>query len=233
MGNTYSEEQPHHKYYKPTGMYENVSWKISTVKKKVKNKKMAPLYPPQEEKTTEAREECPICMNYFPTINRTNCCDQFICSECYLQISPDNPNWQTKCPFCKQPNLSIIYTGKRSETELEQDEKEEQKVIEAQIKALKEQDKKKLGEIIQDNEERRQQREQEKEQETSQEDIPSIGNERNGNFNHFQSVNQTADINDLLLQEAIRRSMEDSNETQNRVTNNELDLALQFLMNQN
>src|SRR5439155_5632312 len=77
--------------------------------------------------------ECPICFLYYPPyLNRTRCCDQAICSECFVQIKrpdphppeheqPDpnappltpaereaQPDGQlvsevATCPFCKQP----------------------------------------------------------------------------------------------------------------------------------
>ena len=81
--------------------------------------------------------ECPICFLYYPPyLNRTRCCDQTICSECFVQIkrpdphppehaepsSPDvgqptsEPNTDgdlvsepATCPFCKQPEFGISY----------------------------------------------------------------------------------------------------------------------------
>ncbi|KAL1967014.1 hypothetical protein VTN77DRAFT_3538 [Rasamsonia byssochlamydoides] len=85
--------------------------------------------------------ECPICFLYYPPyLNRTRCCDQPICSECFVQIKrPDphppehgehNPNatsseggaggnndgeWQlvsepAACPFCVQPEFGVTYS---------------------------------------------------------------------------------------------------------------------------
>ncbi|KAL9093729.1 MAG: hypothetical protein Q9159_000030 [Coniocarpon cinnabarinum] len=80
--------------------------------------------------------ECPICFLYYPPyLNRTRCCDQSICSECFVQIKrpdphppehtdpsspPENRNPQAldgtdlvcepaTCPFCKMPELGITY----------------------------------------------------------------------------------------------------------------------------
>ena len=37
--------------------------------------------------------ECPICFLYYPPyLNRTRCCDQPICSECFVQIKRPNPH---------------------------------------------------------------------------------------------------------------------------------------------
>ncbi|QSS62677.1 C2H2 zinc finger domain-containing protein [Histoplasma capsulatum] len=78
--------------------------------------------------------ECPICFLYYPPyLNRTRCCDQWICSECFVQIkradphlpeheqrdpnspSPDRPDGQlisepAGCPFCVQPDFGVSYT---------------------------------------------------------------------------------------------------------------------------
>ncbi|PHH79586.1 hypothetical protein CDD82_2307 [Ophiocordyceps australis] len=83
-------------------------------------------------------EECPICfLSYPPYINSTRCCDQPICSECFVQIKraephlpehhPDgqarNPNdtlnpedppemlisEPSSCPYCQQPEFGVTY----------------------------------------------------------------------------------------------------------------------------
>lgn len=77
--------------------------------------------------------ECPICfLTYPPYLNHTRCCDQAICSECFVQIKrPDphypeghnesdpNPNPEETagmlvsepacCPYCTQPNFGVTY----------------------------------------------------------------------------------------------------------------------------
>ncbi|MCJ1250801.1 SNF1-interacting protein [Trapelia coarctata] len=82
--------------------------------------------------------ECPICFLYYPPyLNRTRCCDQAICSECFVQIKrpdphqpehadptnpyPPNPepadlksenvlvSEPAACPFCVQPEFGITY----------------------------------------------------------------------------------------------------------------------------
>ncbi|KAL4888102.1 protein sip5 [Aspergillus ambiguus] len=84
--------------------------------------------------------ECPICFLYYPPyLNRTRCCDQPICSECFVQIkrpdphppehgdadpnapaesgegeSPENQEGQlvmepAACPFCVQPEFGVTY----------------------------------------------------------------------------------------------------------------------------
>ncbi|PWY72523.1 C2H2 zinc finger protein [Aspergillus sclerotioniger CBS 115572] len=83
--------------------------------------------------------ECPICFLYYPPyLNRTRCCDQPICSECFVQIKrpdphppehgdanpdsapadggehPESQDCQlvsepSACPFCVQPEFGVTY----------------------------------------------------------------------------------------------------------------------------
>jgi hypothetical protein len=79
--------------------------------------------------------ECPICFMFYPPyLNRTRCCDQPICSECFVQIKrpdphppehgdpndanstalPNSEEFQlvsevATCPFCKTPEFGITY----------------------------------------------------------------------------------------------------------------------------
>ncbi|RPA92619.1 hypothetical protein L873DRAFT_159152 [Choiromyces venosus 120613-1] len=78
--------------------------------------------------------ECPICFLYYPPhLNKTRCCDQEICSECFVQIKrpdphlpehhddPNNPSSSNSspdqlisepatCPFCVEPEFGVIYS---------------------------------------------------------------------------------------------------------------------------
>lgn len=79
--------------------------------------------------------ECPICFMYYPPfLNRTRCCDQDICSECFVQIKradphiPENHDTPAEerpepsstseqlvsepatCPFCKQSDFGVTYS---------------------------------------------------------------------------------------------------------------------------
>lgn len=79
--------------------------------------------------------ECPICFLYYPPyLNRTRCCDQTICSECFVQIKRPDPHppehadpsiplpepkplaeaeqlvsESAMCPFCKQSEFGVSY----------------------------------------------------------------------------------------------------------------------------
>ncbi|KZM27021.1 SNF1-interacting protein [Ascochyta rabiei] len=77
--------------------------------------------------------ECPICFLYYPPyLNSTRCCDQPICSECFVQIKRPDPHppehhgeepapsaepqeeiqlvsEPAACPFCVQPEFGVTY----------------------------------------------------------------------------------------------------------------------------
>ncbi|KAI0957131.1 hypothetical protein AcW1_005621 [Taiwanofungus camphoratus] len=61
--------------------------------------------------------ECPICFLYYPhNINHSRCCDQAICTECFVQIKRADPTTThlvsepASCPYCVQENFGIVYT---------------------------------------------------------------------------------------------------------------------------
>ncbi|KAL0947101.1 hypothetical protein HGRIS_013239 [Hohenbuehelia grisea] len=61
--------------------------------------------------------ECPICFLYYPpNINRSRCCDQAICTECFVQIKRNEPTTThlvsepAACPYCVQENFGVVYT---------------------------------------------------------------------------------------------------------------------------
>ncbi|CAO2648022.1 Nn.00g089440.m01.CDS01 [Neocucurbitaria sp. VM-36] len=77
--------------------------------------------------------ECPICFMFYPPyLNKTRCCDQPICSECFVQIKRPDPHppehhgdaesppaepqeeiqlvsEPAACPFCVQPEFGVTY----------------------------------------------------------------------------------------------------------------------------
>lgn len=86
----------------------------------------------------KAATECPICFLYYPPyLNKTRCCDQPICSECFVQIKrpephppehehndPSNPappptdanvdpeslvSEPAACPYCQQAEFGVTY----------------------------------------------------------------------------------------------------------------------------
>ncbi|KAI1497930.1 hypothetical protein F5X99DRAFT_420958 [Biscogniauxia marginata] len=77
--------------------------------------------------------ECPLCLMYYPPyLNRTRCCCQIICSECFVQIKRPDPHHPehhgeengsdapqeqsddlimepAKCPYCTQTEFGVTY----------------------------------------------------------------------------------------------------------------------------
>ena len=55
--------------------------------------------------------ECPICFLYYPSnINRARCCDQPICTDCFVQLKRNQETWNSvTCPFCVQDDFGIVY----------------------------------------------------------------------------------------------------------------------------
>lgn len=76
--------------------------------------------------------ECPICFLYYPKwINYSRCCNQAICSECFVQIKRLDPHYPhdteeeiqnglkndpnllisepASCPYCATPNFGVTY----------------------------------------------------------------------------------------------------------------------------
>ncbi|GAA5945108.1 Sip5p [Sporobolomyces koalae] len=61
--------------------------------------------------------ECPICFLYYPpNMVHTRCCDQPICTECFVQIKRAEPtpthleSEPAACPFCMEVNFGCVYT---------------------------------------------------------------------------------------------------------------------------
>ncbi len=81
----------------------------------------------------KAATDCPICfLSYPPYLNHTRCCDQEICSECFVQIKRPDPHFPEGhnendpnrnpeetagllvseaacCPYCTQPDFGVTY----------------------------------------------------------------------------------------------------------------------------
>ncbi|BGP53889.1 hypothetical protein JCM8202_006082 [Rhodotorula sphaerocarpa] len=60
--------------------------------------------------------ECPICFLYYPSnMVHTRCCDQPICTECFVSIKRADPtpthleSEPAACPFCMETNFGCIY----------------------------------------------------------------------------------------------------------------------------
>ncbi|KAF8528211.1 hypothetical protein BU17DRAFT_15725, partial [Hysterangium stoloniferum] len=71
---------------------------------------------PSEASVYRGAVECPICFLYYPpNINRSRCCDQAICTECFVQIKRAEPTTThlvsepAACPYCVQDSFGVTY----------------------------------------------------------------------------------------------------------------------------
>ncbi|KAJ3367181.1 SNF1-interacting protein [Allomyces arbusculus] len=54
--------------------------------------------------------ECPICFLFYPSnINKSVCCDQPICTECFVQIKRPDADHPADCPYCVHPGFAVVY----------------------------------------------------------------------------------------------------------------------------
>lgn len=148
MGSGLSKKDPNSpesKFNTLTGLYPECSWDPKLVKKMVLERKLAPIYPGSEntseniESLEKILEECPICFLYYPSLNRSGCCRQGICTECFLQVK-SSLTASVSCPFCNRAKYSIYYSGPLSKEEKVRELEEQQKVTELQIKLQIEQE---------------------------------------------------------------------------------------------
>ncbi|XP_027341820.1 E3 ubiquitin-protein ligase DA2L-like isoform X2 [Abrus precatorius] len=133
------------KYTRPQGLYNHKDVDHKKLRKLILESKLAPCYPGNEESAYD-REECPICFQYYPSLNRSRCCTKSICTECFLQMKVPNSTRPTQCPFCKTANYAVEYRGVKSKEEKGLEQIEEQRVIEAKIRMRQQE--------LQDDEER-------------------------------------------------------------------------------
>eukprot|EP01125_Pyxidicula_operculata_P016544 TRINITY_DN56_c9_g1_i1.p1 TRINITY_DN56_c9_g1~~TRINITY_DN56_c9_g1_i1.p1 ORF type:complete len:225 (-),score=47.48 TRINITY_DN56_c9_g1_i1:200-874(-) len=206
MGNVFKNDiNPD--YLKPSNIYDPqaIKWDPKLMRKLILDKKVAPFFPSQEQPSGET-EECPICLLYYTGgLNRSKCCKKGVCTECYFAIRPPSPT-RVDCPFCQQANFTACYLGPLSVEERKKIEEEEIKVRELEQKALKE------------REEQKKKEEEEKEKAKANKTITTTTTTTTTNetetFNIIEDPepNFDDDLEILMLNEAIRRSMLESNE---------------------
>ncbi|KAL1748132.1 hypothetical protein HDZ31DRAFT_60666 [Schizophyllum fasciatum] len=98
----------------------NTAFRVESSSSSLRSSKRPPLT--KESAKNEAAiyrgaVECPICFLYYPpNINHSRCCDQAICTECFVQIKRAEPTTThvvsepAACPYCVQENFGIVYT---------------------------------------------------------------------------------------------------------------------------
>jgi len=139
MGNSSNKSKLDPDLLKTRGLYPQRDWDERSLKKMVQKGKIAPFYQGMTEaQSGSALEECPICMLWYDALNRSNCCQKPICSECYLQVHRKIPEHIELCPFCKTPEYQITFRGPLTDEEKSIIEQEDQKVLEASIRMRQE-----------------------------------------------------------------------------------------------
>lgn len=70
----------------------------------------------REDKAYLGALECPICFLYYPpNINTSRCCQQPLCTECFVQIKRAEATTThlesepASCPFCVETDFGVIY----------------------------------------------------------------------------------------------------------------------------
>eukprot|EP01115_Flamella_aegyptia_P012268 TRINITY_DN60570_c0_g2_i2.p1 TRINITY_DN60570_c0_g2~~TRINITY_DN60570_c0_g2_i2.p1 ORF type:complete len:129 (-),score=18.73 TRINITY_DN60570_c0_g2_i2:50-436(-) len=110
------------KHCVPLGLYPSCNWDNKTIKKLILEKKLAPIFDGIEEnENNEPLDECPICFYFYPYLNKSSCCKQPICTECYMQIK-GTPKNEGSCPYCNNEGFNVDYCGAKSTEEREQEE---------------------------------------------------------------------------------------------------------------
>eukprot|EP00803_Ostreobium_quekettii_P002900 evm.model.scf_783.4 EVM.evm.TU.scf_783.4 scf_783:47953-54365(+) len=102
------------------------------IRKLVVKGRLAPFYPGLDD-SVDGREleECPICFLFHRRLNRSRCCGQRICSECFVQIKTATGSYLgSLCPFCKAQDFGVEVCGPKTDGERQQERLDEQRVQE-------------------------------------------------------------------------------------------------------
>jgi hypothetical protein len=84
MGNKGSKTDK--KFMKLKGLYPKCEWDQNSIEKLIHSKQISPLYEGKDF-IQQNTDECPICLLFYEGgMNISKCCNQRLCSECYLQI---------------------------------------------------------------------------------------------------------------------------------------------------
>jgi len=99
----------------PSGLYGSCQWEDKAIRRLIADGRIAARLKGEEclDSTSGATEECPICFLLYTDINTTTCCNASMCTECYLQVSPQKEK-QSTCPFCNCVNFSVVLAKKKN-----------------------------------------------------------------------------------------------------------------------
>ncbi|PWN43109.1 hypothetical protein IE81DRAFT_366102 [Ceraceosorus guamensis] len=78
----------------------------------------------EEDTVGRPATECPICFLTFPaSLNRTRCCGQPICTECFVQIKRADANHTNppssepaSCPYCMTNEFGVVYSPRSKQS---------------------------------------------------------------------------------------------------------------------
>jgi hypothetical protein len=115
-------------------LYDSCQWEEKAIRKLIGDGRIAARLRGGEDRNNESERECPICFLQYSQINVTKCCHATICTECYLQVRPQKEKHST-CPFCNNGRLQVTIAKQMGAEQIQERETEEQRVIEARIRA--------------------------------------------------------------------------------------------------
>eukprot|EP00568_Trieres_chinensis_P000199 CAMPEP_0183304100 /NCGR_PEP_ID=MMETSP0160_2-20130417/9307_1 /TAXON_ID=2839 ORGANISM="Odontella Sinensis, Strain Grunow 1884" /NCGR_SAMPLE_ID=MMETSP0160_2 /ASSEMBLY_ACC=CAM_ASM_000250 /LENGTH=197 /DNA_ID=CAMNT_0025467093 /DNA_START=225 /DNA_END=815 /DNA_ORIENTATION=+ len=118
----------------PSGLYESCQWEDKAIRRLIGDGKLAARLKGNDSRTNPGDRECPICFLHYSQVNLTTCCKAALCTECYLQVRPQRQK-DCPCPFCNRPKVTITVAEDMRGSDVTKRDREEQKVIEAQIRA--------------------------------------------------------------------------------------------------
>ncbi|KAF0901496.1 hypothetical protein E2562_003483 [Oryza meyeriana var. granulata] len=121
------------RYTRPQGLYPHPDIDLKKLRRLILEAKLAPCYPGSDDPRADL-DECPICFLFYPSLNRSKCCAKGICTECFLQMRTPTSCRPTQCPYCKMASYAVEYRGVKTMEEKGNEQIEEQRVIEAQIR---------------------------------------------------------------------------------------------------
>jgi len=225
MGNLLGKKEGDITQLSPNELYTHCDWDVRVVRKLISDKKMAPLSRGRVDPSDvqEGYEECPICFLYYTGgLNRSKCCKKGICTECYLQVR--RPNQPTNCPFCNHSQYIVSFTGPLSRDEIAKEMKEQRKVQELKVQMRNdeiERDKAredaKRSKLSKPNSNLQSAIEHSQLPPISEEGASGSSSVTPSPFDKLINNPSEADLEELMLMEAIRLSLENRgvNSTQN------------------
>eukprot|EP01029_Cantina_marsupialis_P029535 TRINITY_DN781810_c0_g1_i1.p1 TRINITY_DN781810_c0_g1~~TRINITY_DN781810_c0_g1_i1.p1 ORF type:complete len:214 (-),score=33.48 TRINITY_DN781810_c0_g1_i1:98-739(-) len=155
--------------------------------------------------------ECPICDLFFLELNRTKCCHQELCSDCLL--SYHSPKFNEPCMFCKGKSCKFEAVEEDRHDQMKKFEKEQEQLTQFKEEIVKG----KINLISKDEEKKQYRKLSEGCGERIIDDVILTTQEPHRNTeienNNSEGITRTIrQLEDLMLMEAIRRSLHPNGE---------------------